>query len=114
MLMLVHEERAKAKAQSTLVRNLTGVLKREGMKSIGFPSGNVDEIVYSAGKGKLWCAFTKPSQELPIPRYWTPFGIYEPDRPSQQIVVEINVPSDRNTAQVAGFLLKTVKPATFF
>ncbi|HWL69385.1 MAG TPA: hypothetical protein VNS22_13515 [Geminicoccus sp.] len=114
MLTLLHEAKAKKEAQSILFRNLTHALNREGKKNIGFPSGNVDEIVYSAGKGKLWCAFGKPSQEAAVPRYWTPFGIYDPDRPSQQIVVEINVPSDHNTAQVAGFFAQDSETGDIF
>lgn len=114
MLTLVHEEEAKKNSQSILTRNLTAVLKREGTKNIGFPSGNVDEVVYSAGTGKLWCAFIKPSHDTPIPRYWNAFGIYAPDRPSQQIAVEINVPSDRNTAQVAGFFARDSETGDIF
>jgi hypothetical protein len=114
MLTLVHEERAKRDAQAILVRNLTSAMIREGRKNIGFPSGNVDEIVYSLGTGELWCPFAKPSRETPIPRYWTPFGIYDPDRQSQQIVVEINVPSDRDTAVVAGFFAQDSETGDIF
>ncbi len=103
MLTLVCSKRTKKILQSTLEKNLKSALKRQGTKNIGYPGGNVDEIIYSRGKGKLWCAFIPPSQNSAVPRYWNGFGIYNPDRPAQTSVVEINIPTPSNSAQVAGF-----------
>ena len=53
MLRLIHETKNKKVAQAVLERNLKAALKRQGTLTIGFPGGNVDETVYSAGEGKL-------------------------------------------------------------
>ena len=106
MLTLVHETKAKKAAQSTLEKNLKTALNREGNINIGFPGGNFDEIMYSAGKGKLWCAFSRPSKHSGVARYWNGFGIFNPDSPSQTIVVEINIATDSNTARVRRILCR--------
>jgi hypothetical protein len=103
MLRHIHETKNKKAAQAILERNLKAALKRQGTLNIGFPGGNVDETVYSAGEGKLWVAFSGPSKGSAVPRYWNAFGVYKPDRPAQTITVEINIAIDSNTAQVAGF-----------
>ena len=103
MLALIQESRNKKAAQTTLVRNLRAALTRQGTRNIGFPGGNVDQTVYSAGEGRLWVAFGRPPKDAPGSRYWNAFGIYKPDRPSQTITVEINIAIDSNSARVAGF-----------
>ncbi|MES5488706.1 hypothetical protein QMZ05_38700, partial [Bradyrhizobium sp. INPA03-11B] len=102
MLSLVEEANKKKATQATLERNLKKVLKRQGVHNVGFPGGNVDIQLYSVGPGELWAAFGGASKNA-IPRYWTPFGVYQPDNHAQSITVEINIPLDDNTAQVAGF-----------
>lgn len=106
MLKLVHETKSKQAAQAALERNLKADLKGQGTLNIGFPGGNADEKVYSAGQGKLWVAFGKPSNNSAVPRYWNAFGVYKPDRPAQTITVEINIAISSNSAQVAGFFAK--------
>jgi hypothetical protein len=103
MLALILESKSKKAAQATLVRNLKAALTRQGTRNIGFPGGNVDQTVYSAGEAQLWVAFGGPTEDAAVPRYWNAFGIYKPDRPAQTITVEINIAIDSNTAQVAGF-----------
>jgi len=103
MLALIQESRSKKAAQATLARNLKAALTRQGIQNIGFPGGNVDQTVYSAGEGQLWVAFGGPTEDAAVPRYWNAFSIYKPDRPAQTITVEINIAIDSNTAQVAGF-----------
>ena len=49
-----------------------------------------------------------------MPRWWNAFGIYEPDRPAQTITVEINIASDSNTAQVAGFFAEDSDTSDIF
>jgi hypothetical protein len=106
MLALVQDRRDKEAAQATLARNLKAALELQGTRNIGFPGGNFDQTLYSAGEGQLWASFSGPSAESAVPRYWNAFGIYQPDRPAQTITVEINIPTDSNTAQVAGFFAK--------
>lgn len=103
MLTLVHERKAKTAAQTTLRQNLKNTLEREGKKKIGFPGGNTDEVIFSAGAGKLWASFTRTTQDRSSQRYWNAFGVYNPDRSAQIITVEINIPIATNSANVAGF-----------
>jgi hypothetical protein len=49
-----------------------------------------------------------------VPRYWNPFGIYNPDRPAQTIVVEVNIPHGSNTTQVAGFFAQDSETGDMF
>lgn len=53
MLHLVENTKDKKAAQSALERNLKSALDRQGTRKIGFPGGNVDQAVFSAGEGKL-------------------------------------------------------------
>lgn len=113
-LRIVADARQKRVAQAELERRLKAVLNRQGTLNIGFPGGNVDQIVYSAGEGALWVAFGKPSQDTVVPRFWNAFGVFRPDRTAQTITVEINIPVDSNTAQVAGFFAEDVDTGTIF
>ena len=61
-LRLVDEPKKKRTLQAELERNLKGALKRQGTLNIGFPGGNADEVVYSAGEGTLWVAFGPPNR----------------------------------------------------
>jgi|tagenome__1003787_1003787.scaffolds.fasta_scaffold18039376_2 hypothetical protein len=69
-LRLVDEPKKKRTLQAELERNLKGALKRQGTLNIGFPGGNADEVVYSAGEGTLWVAFGPPNKDTAIPRFW--------------------------------------------
>jgi hypothetical protein len=112
MLRLVSETKRKRIAQAALERGITAVLRRQGVQNIGFPGGNVDEVLYSDGQGRLWAAFSPPSSR--IPRYWNAFGIYESKRPSQTPTVEINIAINNNTGQVAGFFAENVDTGSIF
>src|SRR5690349_17564589 len=101
MLILIGETKRKTAAQGELERNLKGALERQGTHNIGFPGGNFDLPIYSAGEGKLWVAFGEPTEDAAVRRYWNAFGVYQPDRPAQSITVEINIPTDTNGGQVA-------------
>jgi hypothetical protein len=103
MLALVTEAEGKNKAQAALERNLKRVLKRQGIRNIGFPGGNADQVVYSAGKGELWAAFGGLTEGSGTRRYWNAFGVYAPERHAQTITVEINIPMTDNRARVGGF-----------
>lgn len=103
MLVVVNETARKKTAQRELESNLKSALKREGTHNIGFPGGNVDLPIYSAGPGKLWVAFGGITPDAAVRRFWNAFGVYFTDKSAQSIAVEINIPTDTNGGQVAGF-----------
>ncbi len=113
-LKLVHEPKKKKLAQAKLERALKAELKDQGSLNIGFPGGNDNLTIYSSGEGKLWAAFGGPIRGPAGLRFWNPFGIYSPDRPSQMITVEINIPTDGNNAQVAGFFAEDADTGDIF
>ncbi len=102
MLILVESKAAKRDAQMLLEASVMAHLERLGTKNIGFPSGNVDETLYSNGDGQLWAAFSNAA-DAKIPRRWNAFGVYDFKRHAQVITVEINIPTTSNAASVAGF-----------
>ena len=102
LLIAVEETRAKRRAQELVERSVRQVLPSRGKRNIGFPSGNRDEIIYSRGTGKLWCAFGS-AEDAAIPRSWNAFGVFDESRRTQMITVEVNVPTASNSASVAGF-----------
>jgi len=114
MLAVVTETARKRAAQRELESNLKSALKRQGTHNIGFPGGNVDLPIYSAGGGKLWVAFGGPTEDAAVRRYWNAFGAYLPDRPAQSITVEINIPIDTNGGQVAGFFAEDSETGDIF
>lgn len=105
MLILVENAKDKKAAQKTLQSLVCDNLEDQGLRNIGFPSGNVDEVIYSNGAGELWAAFGKVG-DVAIPRRWNVFGVFDPSRNSQLITVEINIATGSNSAQVAGFFAK--------
>jgi len=102
MLVLVEGKAAKRDAQKVMERSVTSHLARLGTRNIGFPSGNVDETLYSNGDGGLWAAFSNVD-DAKVPRRWNAFGVYDSKRRAQTITVEINIPTTSNAAFVAGF-----------
>lgn len=105
MLAQIEDEKAKRDAQDALERVVKKSLRKQGKRNIGFPSGNVDEVIYSNGDGELWCAFGS-GEDYKIPRKWNAFGVYDADRRSQIITVEINIPVAGNSGLVSGFFAK--------
>lgn len=105
MLVLVEGTKEKSEAQKAMEASVTGHLQRIGKRNIGFPSGNVDEIMYANGDGSLWAAFSNAA-DAKVPRRWNAFGVFDSKRHSQMISVEINVPTTSNSASVAGFFAR--------
>ena len=105
MLVLVEGTKEKSEAQKAMEASLTGHLERIGKHNIGFPSGNVDEVMYANGDGSLWAAFSN-AIDAKVPRRWNAFGVFDSKRSSQMISVEINVPTTSNSASVAGFFAR--------
>jgi hypothetical protein len=112
MLTLVSDSKSKKALQAALTQNLRGQLKYEGMRNIGHPGGKFDAKIYSAGANKLFGVLSAAAGEGE-PRTWNAFGIFYPTKPSQTVVVEINIPTLRNTARVAGFFARDSDGATF-
>ncbi|SNT26280.1 hypothetical protein [Sphingopyxis indica] len=106
MLVLVEGNKEKSEAQKAMEASVTGHLHRIGKRNIGFPSGNVDEIMYANGDGSLWAAFSNAA-DAKVPRRWNAFGVFDNKRYSQMISVEINVPTTSNCASVAGFFARS-------
>jgi hypothetical protein len=114
MLSLIGETKRKKAAQGALERKLKGALKRLATHNIGFPGGNIDLPIHTAGEQKLWVAFGGPTEDAAVRRYWNAFGVYEPDRYAQSITVEINIPIDSNGGQVAGFFAEDGETGDIF
>jgi hypothetical protein len=109
MLLMVEDTSEKRAAQKTLEASVRQHLTDQGVRNIGFPSGNVDERLYANGLGELWAAFGKVD-DAAIPRRWNAFGVFDPKRHAQIITVEVNIPTTSNSARVAGFFAR--EPAT--
>lgn len=109
MLLMVEDAGKKRAAQKALEVSVRQHLTDQGVRNIGFPSGNVDERLYANGLGELWAAFGKVD-DAAIPRRWNAFGVFDPKRHAQIITVEINIPTTSNSARVAGFFARD--PAT--
>lgn len=109
MLLMVEDGREKSDAQKAMETSVRQHLADQGIRNIGFPSGNVDERLYANGSGSLWAVFSKADQAA-VPRRWNAFGVFDPKRHAQIITVEINIPTTSNSARVAGFFARD--PAT--
>lgn len=105
LLIAVEDVAGKRAAQKLVEQSVKADLPSRGLRNIGFPSGNVDEVIYSRGTGKLWCAFGS-GEDAAIPRTWNAFGVYDDTRRTQIITVEVNIPTKSNSASVAGFFAR--------
>lgn len=112
-LMLVEDAAGKQAAQKALQDSVKARLPRVGKRNIGFPSGNVDETIYSNGDGELWAAFSD-ANDAQVPRRWNAFGVYDGKRHAQMITVEINIPTTSNAASVAGFFARDMVSGAIF
>ena len=102
MLQIVEGRSGRTKLQRALVRTLKDELPPVGVRTIGYPSGHVPSRVFSRGEGRLWAAFSK-NEDSPTMRYSNSFGLFEDDRPSLDITVEINGAYEPS-AMVAGII----------
>lgn len=105
MLRMVEDVTGKQAAQEMLERTVTASLANQGIRNIGFPGGNVDDILHANKSGELWCAF-RTVDHTAIARRWNAFGVFDPDRRSQIVTVEVNIPTASNSARVAGFFAR--------
>jgi hypothetical protein len=105
LLIAVDGKQELAAGQRDLEAQIRCALKSRGLHDIGYPGGNQDAQLFTNGSGQLWAAFA----HLPaahIPRRWNAFGVYSGDGRSQQITVEINIPTDEASGRIAGFFAK--------
>ena len=109
MLLMVEDASEKRTAQKALEASVRQNLADQGVRNIGFPSGTVDERLYSNGPDELWAAFGEV-EDAATPRRWNAFGVFGPQRHAQIITVEVNIPTTTNSARVAGFFAR--EPAT--
>jgi hypothetical protein len=113
MLLLVTDLEEKRAAQTALERTVRAGLADQGLRNIGFPSGNADEVIYANGDGDLWAAFAAVDGAA-VPRRWNAFGVFDPKRHAQMITVEINIPTTSNSARVAGFFARDAASGQVF
>jgi hypothetical protein len=106
MLRVIESKSEKRKFQRELKGIIEGALTPQGQRGIGFPGGNMSLPLFSKGEEQLWFATEWLRIEAKIPRFWNGFGLFDPDRTLQNIVVELNIASDSNNEQVAGFFAK--------
>ncbi|MCG9757581.1 HNH endonuclease [Pseudoalteromonas sp. Isolate6] len=94
--------------QLLLERVLKNSLSNKGRFNIGFPGGSWKdkEIHYN---NDFWFLHYEIDGEEKSPRYWNGFGLTESlsDKKSNNIVVEINIPTNRVNRKVAGFFAKS-------
>lgn len=104
-LVAVEDKRGRAAGQQELEAQVKGALESRGQRNIGFPGGNKNAELFTNGEGGLWAAFAN-LPEAGIPRRWNVFGVYDAHSRSQQITVEINIPTDEALGRIAGFFAK--------
>jgi hypothetical protein len=102
---LVESSEAKRRAQRKLKAAFLEAMAAQGKHVIGFNGGNMTVPLYSNGDGQIWYASFEISDSA-INRYWNGFGLFAPSKPAQIITVELNIPTETNGQQVAGFLAR--------
>lgn len=105
MLVMIEDADEKRAAQNQLELSVASKLQNQGLRNIGFPSGNLDEVIFANSTGELWAAFGVIN-DAAVPRRWNSFGVFDTTRQSQEITVEINIPTTSNSARVAGFFAR--------
>lgn len=93
--------------QSLLLEKLSASLHLSGKFNIGFPGGSWDDetIEYN---DEIWFHHYEIDAEAKSPRYWNGFGLAQKlsCNKSNNIVVEINIPTNGINRRVAGFFAK--------
>lgn len=113
MLKLISDSKQKEKLQKRMKLVLETALSPQGNGLIGFPSGIIECPIFSNGSQKLWFASYKDNGAK-IPRFWNGFGSYDPDSRNQTISVEINIPLEKNSGEVAGFFAEDTDTGEIF
>lgn len=92
--------------QKKLQSILTEKLTEKGAFNIGFPGGSWQENINF--NNKIWHFSFEIGCEEKSPRFWNGFGLFSDlsDKKSNNIVVEINIPSTGINRRVSGFFAK--------
>jgi len=94
--------------QQQLEKILKGSLTAMGEHNIGFPGGNMFHHVWS--NSDFWYTSFEITDEMEsVPRFWNAFGVASElsDKKSNNIAVEINIPTQGINRMVAGFFATT-------
>ncbi|WP_181317529.1 HNH endonuclease [Photobacterium kishitanii] len=91
------------KCQSVLLENLSASLQLSGNFNIGFPGGSWNETIKF--NDEIWFHHFEIADDATSPRYWNGFGLAQnlSNNKSNNIVVEINIPTNGINRRVAGF-----------
>jgi 5-methylcytosine-specific restriction protein A len=94
------------KCQSLLLENLKNNLYLSGKFNIGFPGGSWNETIQY--NEDIWFLHHEIGGEEKSPRFWNGFGLAQElsSNKSNNIVVEINIPTNGINRKVAGFYAK--------
>lgn len=123
MLELVNSESEKHKLQVSLQSAFRNTLAHQGVRKVGNPGGTDDLEIFSNGRGELWyghqIAPTRHDEKSgrakhATKRHWNAFGLFNPHTEPQSIIVEINIPIDSNSGNVAGFFARDVHTGTSY
>lgn len=92
--------------QLLLLENLNASLHLSGEFNIGFPGGSWNETIEY--NDEIWFHHFEIDEEAKSPRYWNGFGLAQnlSTNKSNNIVVEINIPTNGINRRVAGFFAK--------
>lgn len=104
-LTVIEGKTERASFQRGLEAQVKSALQSQGQRNIGYPGGNQNAELFSNGAGQLWAAFAN-LPDASIPRCWNAFGVYNTESRSQQIAVEINIPIQEASGQIAGFFAR--------
>lgn len=100
MLRLVEDRQQKIESQEVLVDILGRAWReREVRRIVWRPGGQKHPIAHNH---RFWFSTVLLSRDRGTPRYWNSFGLYK-EKGNLHISVEINIPTETNTARVAGF-----------
>jgi len=111
MLHIITDEVEIRECQQELEILLEKNLNLEGEYTIGFPGGNWDtSVIYNKN---IWFAGyeIEEDEDNPSPRFWNGFGLakeFEKNK-SNDITVEINIPTNGINRRVSGFFAKNNK-----
>ena len=113
MLIRISKKKEIKASQKTLQKNIEKAIGSVENGTVGYRGGNVELKFHTRGHGELWSAFTHLKTET-IPRYGNAFGVFDEDKKMQMITVEINIPTQRDTRQVAGYFAKDTETGAIY
>ncbi len=102
MLRLVTDKRETIKCQKLMVESLLQSLEEQETFTVGFPGGK--KVLKLNTNSQIWFGSFEIGDDDPSPRFWNGFGLSQDLNPqkSNNIVVEINIPTTGLNRRVAG------------